>query len=190
VQLLRSLFQPLWEVTATLPLPWRVATVAVPLALAGWWLLPRLVPWVLRALARVLEGATWLVALAEYGGVTAVRRLGRRPPAGLGVVDAALSWCVRVPNRFAEQARRSKPLRRAIRVALVLLLAVPLVSWYGRPYTEPRTALRGHLDRGVRLSTSVESWFRTGVWTTASHRRPAAKKPPVRKKAKRATREK
>lgn len=177
----RFLLQPLQEAASSLPLPWRVAlTLGPPLVLALL-LGPRLLGLVLRLLSGMLESLGRGYAWVEYQVLRLVRRFGQQPWALVGVLDDGIEAAIVRGTRKTAAIARSPLLRRAIRLTLLGLTAIPLLCWYLAPKVEPGTQLQSKLAQGVAWTISFDSWVRTGTWPqpsqNASTKKPRHKAP-------------
>jgi hypothetical protein len=181
----RFLLEPLHDLSASVPMPWRVAIVLGPPLLFALLLLPRLLRLLLELLSAAVEGLGHAYAWIEYQLVRQLRHLGHQPWPLVGSLDDGAERLIVGSAKAARTTARSPLLRKAVRTTVVVLAALPLLCWYTAPRIEPGTSLRTTVARGVIWTSSFDAWVRTGAWPHAGKKPSPKPKPKHKHKAKR-----
>lgn len=167
-RLLRDTIRAFWEILLLVPMPWRAGLVILVAMILLRWLVWRSFPWLIERLARLLlllvEGIASLLLLPEYLITKQLRQGGRQPLPGTYAIGDTLQRIVglihagttKLADIFEKQWRLPKRW-------IVLIVAIPILLWYVRPFLGEITAA-DYIDRGITWWYSLEGWVLTNEW--------------------------
>jgi len=172
IKLLQDAIRAIWEIALLVPMPWRAGLIILVAVLLLYWLVWRLLPWLIEKLAYLLlflvEGIASLFLLPEYLITKQLRQGGHRPLPGTyalgdilqGIVGLIHAGTTKLTDFLEKQRRLSKRW-----VTLVVLIAAALISlWYVQPLLDETVA--AYIDQGIAWWYSLEGWALTGEWTS------------------------
>jgi hypothetical protein len=155
------------EVMRLVPMPWRVGLIVLVAVLFFYQVVWRLLGWAAAGLPRfalfLVEGIASLLLLPEYWITKHLRRHGRQPLPGAYVFGDMLQAIIGPIHTWTTRPTDARKQRRLKKRWVALVVAIPILLWYVRPFLEDTRAAR-YIDYGVSAWYSIEKWILTGNW--------------------------
>jgi LysM repeat protein len=179
---LQDAIRAICEISLLVPMPWRAGLVILVAVLLLYWLVWRLLPWLIEKLAHLLlfsvEGIASLLLLPEYLITKKLRQGGRQPLPGAYGFGGILQWIVGLihagTTKLTDVLEKQWRLSRWWAVLVVLIVATLTLLWYVRPFLN-ETVAATYIDQGAAWWYSLEGWALTGRWTSPSQVLPTIK---------------
>jgi hypothetical protein len=151
-----------WEMSLSVPMPWRASLVIVVIILfsyyGGWRLLSWLIEKLGFVLLAVVESIVSLILLPEYLLTRWLRQHDRRPWPGTYVFGDILQAVVIFVHNWIEKSAEVRDQWRLRKVwAIVLLIvSIPVLLWYVRLGLEDTTIAARYIDQAMAWWGSLE----------------------------------
>lgn len=182
IKLLQDAIRAIWEIVLLVPTPWRAGLIILVAMLLLYWLVWRLLPWLIEKLAYLLlflvEGIASLLLLPEYLITKQLRQGGHRPLPGTYALGDMLQGIVRLihagTTKLADVLEKQWRLPKRWTALVVLIVATLILLWYVRPFLD-ETIAATYIDQGAAWWYSLEGWVLTGEWVSPAHAAPTIK---------------
>ena len=178
---LQDAIRAICEISLLVPMPWRAGLVILVAVLLLYWLVWRLLPWLIEKLAHLLlfsvEGIASLLLLPEYLITKKLRQGGRQPLPGAYGFGDILQWIVGFihagTTKLTDVLERHWRLSKWWVILVVLIVAALISLWYVQPLFDETVA--AYIDQGIAWWYSLEGWALTGEWTSPAQAAPTIK---------------